>query len=534
MNAVPGVLDLPVQRGARRLALVFLRDAEAAHARLEQGRDDHALHDFRVAVRRLRSAVRAYGDHLAGSVRKKDRKTLAELAAATGEARDLEVHAAWIAARLDAFTEDERPAAAAALLDDLRAEQGKAEHGVRKRVAKEFPKARWRLARRIRFYRQEVDVDAPEGGARLSAVLGEQMLELAADLERRLAGVRTLDDQRAAHRARIAAKRLRYLVEPVADELDGAPPLIKRLKRLQDALGEMHDADVLLARVAKQAAADESSSAASTSAKSTPAASSSAANDDGAVDRDPSTEADRDGSASAEGVTDGGAAASPGAGTGADGGAGASSAEAVGEPAGLAALREMLERERAERFAAVAAEWLNGRAAGFFAAVREVAHAAVSRGEPDREIERKYLLKRMPAIRALGFRVQEIEQGYLPGEKLAERVRRVREGGEVRYYRTIKFGKGISRVEVEEETDLFFFRRVWPLTRGKRVRKRRYKVPEGGFVWEVDRFRDRRLVLCEVELPSEDTDAPLPRWLRRELVREVTGEDEFVNLNLAK
>jgi CYTH domain-containing protein len=198
------------------------------------------------------------------------------------------------------------------------------------------------------------------------------------------------------------------------------------------------------------------------------------------------------------------------------------------------ALRETLERERAEHFATIEPLWLGGRAAPFFAAVREIAYGAMTRGQPDLEIERKYLLKRMPAIRALDPAVQEMEQGYLPGDRLAERLRRVRQDGQTRYYRTVKLGKGVSRIEVEEETTERVFRKMWPLTRGRRVRKRRYKVKEGGFTWEVDRFRDRRLVLCEVELPSEDTEPPLPRWLRRELVRDVTDEDEYANINLAK
>ncbi len=484
MKAAAGLLDLAADRGARRLALSFLDGAAAAHTRLEEGGDDRALHDFRVALRRLRSTVRAYAEHLGGSVGDRDRRRLADLASATGNARDLEVHAAWVAGHIGGMPRHER-AGAERSLRGLRADQSKADDGLRRHVAKDFGRVRWRLARRLRFYRVEVDVDEPAGGPRMSAVLARLALDHAARLERRLDAVGTIDDQDEAHRARIAAKRLRYLVEPFAPELEGGSELIKRIKRLQDALGEMHDAHELLSRVPDPGGGDDDGDA-----------------DDGR---------DRDG-----------------------GGDGDVARDADDEKAGVRALRAALEAERAERFAAVEAEWLHGRAADFFAATRAVAEAARTRGEPDREIERKYLLKRMPAIRHLPLRIQELDQGYLPGERLAERIRRVREGGEARYYRTVKLGRGISRTEVEEETTERIFRRMWPLTKGKRVRKRRYRVDEGGFTWEIDRFRDRRLVLAEVELPSEEVDPPIPPWLRREMVREVTDESEFVNINLAK
>jgi CHAD domain-containing protein len=45
---------------ARRLCLGLLQEADEALSRLEQGEDSEALHDFRVALRRLRSVIRAY------------------------------------------------------------------------------------------------------------------------------------------------------------------------------------------------------------------------------------------------------------------------------------------------------------------------------------------------------------------------------------------------------------------------------------------------------------------------------------------
>jgi CYTH domain-containing protein len=158
----------------------------------------------------------------------------------------------------------------------------------------------------------------------------------------------------------------------------------------------------------------------------------------------------------------------------------------------------------------------------------------VSGGGRNLEIERKYLLSGLPPLPP-GAACVDIWQGWIPGERLHERIRRVRsaDGGE-RWYRTVKLGTGLTRVEVEEEAPPHVARALWRLTRGKRVRKRRCSVAEGALTWEIDRFRGIPLVLAEVELPSEDHEVVIPPWLRPHVDREVTGEPRYVNINLAR
>ncbi len=129
--------------------------------------------------------------------------------------------------------------------------------------------------------------------------------------------------------------------------------------------------------------------------------------------------------------------------------------------------------------------------------------------------------------------IKEIVQGYLPGTRLIERLRRVRTGDTERFYRTVKSGTGMVRTEIEEECTREVFEALWPLTEGRRVAKRRHVVAEGSLHWEIDEFTDRELVLAEIELPSADITAEFPAWLLSVVERDVTGDGAYVNSTLA-
>lgn len=144
------------------------------------------------------------------------------------------------------------------------------------------------------------------------------------------------------------------------------------------------------------------------------------------------------------------------------------------------------------------------------------------------EIERKFLVSDPPLGDAR--RIEEIEQGYLAAGKGEVRLRR-RDG---RLLLTAKGGEGLSREEAEIELSPEQFDRLWPLTEGRRIRKRRHRIPHGGGLEiELDVYEDdlAGLVVAEVEFGSEQEAHQFepPGWLGA----DVTGENAYMNRTLA-
>jgi adenylate cyclase len=348
-------------------------------------------------------------------------------------------------------------------------------------VAKRFPVLELELQDQLEIYRLRVEPDS--SCRRLAAhVIGRQVLQSGAELERRLADLGIDPGPVCAHRARLAAKALRYLIEPIEEQVEAAPALVERLARLQHQLGELTDSHALLEELGK--ALDAASSQ----------------------------------------------PFEPGAGTAStDHGA-----NEVEDPrAGLLALAERLRERGDQALLTVRQDWLDGAADDFFLALTQLGNSVADRTNRLLEIERKFLLRRLPET-AQEVPGVEIEQGWLPGTRVVERWRKVRASGEPICYRTVKSGQGLTRVELEEKTSSELFEHIWPLTEGRRVVKRRRRVAAEGLTWEIDEFLDRELVLAEVELPSQDTAIEVPEWLRPYVVREVTGDPEYSNRKLAR
>jgi CHAD domain-containing protein len=243
-----GLLSRPPEEGARLLALSFLDQAAQARPRLADPADTEALHDFRVGLRRLRSCLRAYNTYLEKSVPKKLAKRLKRLAASTGPGRDTEVQIEWLRGRRSHLASHHR-AGLDWLLARLEGRMQEAYEEMREEIESEFLEVEEKLRHRLSVYRTEVHLD-PAGdpaesretlGTATAAILRRQV----AELEEHLAKVEDPEDEEEGHEARISAKRVRYLLEPLVPEIEGAAPVVKRFKALQDLLGDLHDAHVL-------------------------------------------------------------------------------------------------------------------------------------------------------------------------------------------------------------------------------------------------------------------------------------------------
>lgn len=147
------------------------------------------------------------------------------------------------------------------------------------------------------------------------------------------------------------------------------------------------------------------------------------------------------------------------------------------------------------------------------------------------EIERKFVLAERPAgLESHPSRA--LDQGYLAvGDDGVEVRVRAADGD---HTLTIKSGPGLVRVEEEMAIDERRFRSLWELTGGRRVSKRRYRIPLGDdLVAEVDVYGERLagLLTAEIEFPSEAASAAFapPDWLGR----EVTGDARYANRSLA-
>ena len=194
------------------------------------------VHQFRVALRRLRSIARLLLGGVAKKLRTKSEVLLRETAEVTGEARDEEV----LAETLDDLKLPQTTRA------PLRVWQTGRARRLRGTTARAVETLRSQFGQRVRRTLAVVDAAIDGLGEDFASPtsLGILLRDRIETLRSRWTHALETGDSEAFHRARISAKKLRYLCEWLTD--DATLPLhslSNACAKIQKILGRVHDLD---------------------------------------------------------------------------------------------------------------------------------------------------------------------------------------------------------------------------------------------------------------------------------------------------
>lgn len=143
------------------------------------------------------------------------------------------------------------------------------------------------------------------------------------------------------------------------------------------------------------------------------------------------------------------------------------------------------------------------------------------------EIERKFLVKNDDFKKLAESEIYH--QGFLSTNK--ERIVRVRICKDKAWLTIKGISKGALRKEFEYEIPVNDAEYILnEICKKPAILKKRYRIPWGDFIWEVDEFLNENegLVIAEIELDTEYQIFDLPKWIGK----EVTSDEKYYNAYL--
>ena len=203
----------------------------------------NAVHDMRVALRRLRSALQDFGQMIDGKSLKRIKADLKKIAAALGEVRDLDVAIAALEDLSLETQEDSIRTGIDELINELKNGREKAHARVHKTLRSiAFEDLRVRFLHLIDDSLRQQQLFRPTNLNEVGRGVIDARLRDFCSL---VGSIYVPFDGLRLHELRIAAKRLRYALELFApacpDKIGG---FAKEISKLQSHLGELHDCDL--------------------------------------------------------------------------------------------------------------------------------------------------------------------------------------------------------------------------------------------------------------------------------------------------
>lgn len=236
------MLQTPAPAQIYKLAKAYLKSADRALKRIS-GKDPEALHDFRVALRKLRSLLSAYGNELPEEIKPQDQKALRKLFRRTGNFRDYQVQKKWLDQHCHAIKPDKAYSDFIQALFTEECLKKQNPSSIYPYLEKTFPPVKKKLLATLAKHKTRTNCRT------FADVSAQKIVAAGKDLQKCLNNLINTGDYSTIHDSRIATKTLRYLLEPLSPVATGLTPFIEKLELLQRVLGNMHDLDILRHRL---------------------------------------------------------------------------------------------------------------------------------------------------------------------------------------------------------------------------------------------------------------------------------------------
>ena len=249
--------DESAAAATRRALLYLFEQMLAQESGVLRGEDPEAVHDFRVAVRRTRSALGQVRGVFPPFRREKFRESFAWLAGESNHLRDTDV----LLAELPALIAEVCPENAAAL-EPLRVYLEGERVVAQKKLAAVLRGRRYKnLLRSWRLFLEKPPKvsprSAPNAQRPILEVARERLRAVYRGIRKETRNFADPVPAEQLHELRIDCKKLRYLLELFRSLFPAAEigAVIAHLKSLQDLLGEMNDLEVQKERLLQLAGA---------------------------------------------------------------------------------------------------------------------------------------------------------------------------------------------------------------------------------------------------------------------------------------
>jgi CHAD domain-containing protein len=234
---------LTVAQAAREVVTDQTREMRRYGKRAVEGRDPEAVHQTRVATRRLRAALRVFRGHL--EVPDSIARGLRRVARRLGAVRDQDVLIALAEGSAPALGRTEKQR-----LSRLVARWRRSREKARAELVEELDRKRHgRLLKALLAFAENPRA-AGHHDTVAARVLAEAVESQAERIARHPGMVLAAPEPDALHDLRIGFKRLRYTLDFHAAAFGLSYDAERRLaRRMQEVLGEIHDRDLLLDRL---------------------------------------------------------------------------------------------------------------------------------------------------------------------------------------------------------------------------------------------------------------------------------------------